>query len=47
MRHALSVAASELPLSRTALDASLMGAPLYLQMGYRHTGEMWTMYSAA
>ena len=47
MRHALSVAASELPLSRTALDASLMGAPLYLQMGYQHTGEMWTMYSAA
>lgn len=47
MRHALSVAASELPVSRTALDASLMGAPLYLQMGYQHTGEMWTMYAAA
>jgi GNAT superfamily N-acetyltransferase len=47
MRHALSAAASELQMSRTTLDASLMGAPLYLQMGYQFTGESWSMYAAA
>ncbi len=47
MRHALTVAASELRLSRTALDASLMGAPLYTQMGYEQTGEAWSMYAGA
>jgi hypothetical protein len=47
MRHALSAAASELNMSRTALDASLMGAPLYLQMGYQYTGEAWSMYAGA
>ncbi len=47
MRHALGVAASELQLSRTALDASVMGGPLYLQMGYQYTGETWSMYAAA
>jgi GNAT superfamily N-acetyltransferase len=46
MRHALTVAAAELGVSRTALDASAMGAPLYLQMGYEHTGESWRMYMA-
>jgi len=46
MRRALTVAAAELGLSRTALDASAIGAPLYLQMGYQHTGESWSMYMA-
>ncbi len=46
MRHALGVAASTLQMSRTSLDASVMGAPLYLQMGYQHTGETWGMYAA-
>jgi GNAT superfamily N-acetyltransferase len=46
MRHALTTAAAELEISRTALDASVMGAPLYLQMGYQHTGESWSMYMA-
>jgi GNAT superfamily N-acetyltransferase len=45
MRHALTAAASELKISRTALDASVMGAPLYLQMGYQFTGEAWSMYA--
>jgi GNAT superfamily N-acetyltransferase len=47
MRHALAAAAAELGISRTALDASAMGAPLYLQMGYQHTGESWSMYMPA
>lgn len=47
MRHALTAATAELGISRTALDASAMGAPLYLQMGYQHTGESWSMYMAA
>jgi GNAT superfamily N-acetyltransferase len=45
MRHALEVAASELKISRTALDASAMGAPLYAQMGYQFTGAAWSMYA--
>ena len=47
MRHALTVAASEWKIDRTSLDASLMGAPLYHQMGYQYTGEIWTMYAPA
>ena len=47
MRHALSVAGSTRGLSRTALDASVMGAPLYLSMGYQRTGEAWSMYAPA
>jgi GNAT superfamily N-acetyltransferase len=45
MRHALQVASAELGICRTALDASLMGAPLYEQMGYQKTGETWGMYT--
>lgn len=45
MRHALAVAGSELKISRTALDASTMGAPLYEQMGYQFTGAVWSMYA--
>ncbi len=44
MRHALASAQSALRVSRTSLDASVMGAPLYLQMGYVATGETWSMY---
>jgi len=47
MRHALGVAASARQVSRTSLDASLMGAPLYVQMGYQYTGEAWSMYATA
>lgn len=47
MRHALQAAASELKISRTALDASVAGAPIYHRMGYQHTGEAWSMYVAA
>ena len=46
MRHTLTAAAAELGISRTALDASAMGAPLYLQMGYQRTGESWSTYMA-
>jgi len=46
MRHALAVGAAEWKLSRTALDASAMGAPLYEQMGYQFTGSVWSMYAA-
>lgn len=46
IRHALTAAAAELGITRTALDASAMGAPLYLQMGYQQTGESWSMYMA-
>ena len=45
MRHALQAASRELGISRTALDASLMGTPLYEQMGYQRTGESWGMYT--
>jgi GNAT superfamily N-acetyltransferase len=44
MRHALRSAASELGITRTALDATEMGAPLYAQMGFERTGERWSMY---
>lgn len=47
LRHALAAAASELQISRTALDASAIGAPLYLQMGYQFTGEKWSMYAVS
>jgi GNAT superfamily N-acetyltransferase len=46
MRHALGAAVSALQVSRTALDASMMGAPLYLAMGYQGSGETWGMYAA-
>ncbi len=45
MRHALGAAASALQVTRTALDASLMGAPLYSQMGYQHAGQTWSLYT--
>jgi GNAT superfamily N-acetyltransferase len=44
MRHALREASSALGVTRTSLDATPMGAPLYLQMGYERTGEEWSMY---
>lgn len=47
MRHALRASASELKISRTALDASAAGSPVYLRMGYEHTGEAWSMYVAS
>ncbi|MBM3764667.1 MAG: GNAT family N-acetyltransferase [Acidobacteria bacterium] len=47
MRHALSVASIELGITRTALDASAMGAPVYERMGYRFTGERWSMFVPA
>ena len=46
MRHALEVSAATMGTTRTALDASVMGAPLYSQMGYQDTGASWTMYAA-
>lgn len=47
MRHALTAAAAARGITRTALDASLMGSTLYKQMGYKATGEMWRMYMSA
>lgn len=45
MRHALSVASAERGITRTALDASAMGAPIYARMGYQFTGERWSMFT--
>lgn len=47
LRHALMAAAAELGIVRTSLDASAMGAPLYLEMGYQRTGESWSIYMPA
>jgi hypothetical protein len=47
MRHALSTASSQLGITRTSLDASDAGAPLYNQMGYEFTGETWGVYLAS
>lgn len=45
MRHALAESARELGITRTSLDATAMGAPVYSRMGYARTGERWTMYA--
>jgi hypothetical protein len=34
-----------LGITRTSLDATAMGAPVYARMGYARTGERWTMYA--
>lgn len=47
MRHALSIASAERGITRTALDASAMGAPIYERMGYQFTGERWSMFAPA
>lgn len=44
MRHALQQAAAATGVTRTSLDASDAGAPLYAQMGYTETGETWSMW---
>jgi GNAT superfamily N-acetyltransferase len=46
MRKALEVAAEELNITRTALDASEMGAPVYAGMGYAPTGAQWRVLMA-
>lgn len=47
MRHALAESASALGITRTALDATAMGEPIYQRMGYSATGEVWSMYVSA
>ncbi len=45
MRHALESTAAALPhITRTSLDATAMGAPVYTRMGYQSTGEVWSAY---
>lgn len=44
MRHALAQAAAATGVTRTTLDATAMGAPVYERMGYAKTGELWSMY---
>lgn len=44
MRHALSVASEATGLTRTDLDASGMGEPLYTQMGYTPLPAYWRTY---
>lgn len=45
MRHALESTAAALPhITRTSLDATAMGAPVYIRMGYQSTGEVWSAY---
>ncbi len=41
VRKALALAAEEWGVTRTALDASEMGAPVYRAMGYEETGGGW------
>ncbi|MBL8214523.1 MAG: GNAT family N-acetyltransferase [Bryobacterales bacterium] len=47
MRHALQQAAKATNVTRTSLDATDAGAPLYAQMGYTETGETWGMWMLA
>ena len=47
MRHALQQAAEATSVTRTSLDATDAGAPLYAQMGYTETGETWGMWMLA
>ncbi|MDX2269981.1 MAG: GNAT family N-acetyltransferase [Bryobacter sp.] len=44
MRYALEQASQALGITRTALDASEMGAPVYAAMGYKRTGAEWRVY---
>jgi hypothetical protein len=44
MRHALQQAAAATGVTRTSLDASDAGTPLYAQMGYKESGETWGMW---
>ena len=44
MREALRAASAATGITRTALDASLLGASLYSQMGYKASGDLWRMY---
>lgn len=45
MRRALEEAMRATGVTRTALDASAMGAPVYKAMGYEPTGEIWRAFS--
>jgi GNAT superfamily N-acetyltransferase len=47
MRQALRAASAAAGITRTALDASLLGSTLYAQMGYQATGGLWRMYVSA
>ncbi|KAI9001800.1 acyl-CoA N-acyltransferase [Hyaloraphidium curvatum] len=47
LRHALLTARAETGLTRTALDASQPGAPIYARMGYAFTGGCWMAFVAA
>lgn len=44
MRHALEQASAATGITRTSLDATDAGAPLYAQMGYTETGETWGLW---
>jgi GNAT superfamily N-acetyltransferase len=44
MRHALEQACAATGVTKTSLDATDAGAPLYAQMGYEGTGETWGMW---
>jgi predicted GNAT family N-acyltransferase len=44
VRHALQQAAAATGVTRTSLDASDAGVPLYAQMGYTDTGETWGVW---
>ncbi|MEJ1938734.1 GNAT family N-acetyltransferase, partial [Nostoc sp. NIES-2111] len=47
MRHALQTAATEFDLHHAALDASVMGEPIYAAMGFSPTGTDWRVLMAA
>jgi hypothetical protein len=47
MRRALETGAREFGLTRTALDASAMGEPVYAAMGYQATGTDWRILTEA
>jgi ribosomal protein S18 acetylase RimI-like enzyme len=45
MRHALEQAMAATGVTRSALDATDAGAPIYERMGYEFTGSRWTVYA--
>lgn len=47
LRHALAQASAATGITRTSLDATDAGAPLYARMGYAETGETWGMWMLA